>query len=198
MIILKQAFDSFISLLDQLSNRRLWQVIAGTVGIIIVLVALIILQVQRTQKFYSRQMAHVNDARQETSELLAHNELLAQQQIKVETMLAQDRNFKLKEFVDSAIQRLGLAAAATSQELGMQETIISRTGQYTEVQLTITLSNINTKQLVDCLAEFEGNERVYVKKIEITKAKQQPVISAVIVIATLTPAIQNTGVLSLE
>lgn len=196
--MMNQLFDPIISILENLPSTRLKQVMGVFIGTIFLAICLLVYQVQRSTKYYSRQMSYVNDTRHETAEILAQNERLAQQQARVETMLAQDKNFKLKEFVDTVIQKVGLKNATTAQELGSFETVTSRSAQYTEVQLTLTLNNINTKQLVDCLAEFEGNERVYLKKIEITKQKQQPAISVIIVVATLTPALQNVGVTSLE
>lgn len=196
--MIDQLLQPIINTIDTLQPRRLLQVIGGIILITLLIVVLLIVQLNSSVKYYSRQMSRINQAREDASLILGQAEQISRQQEKVEQMLEQDRNFKLKEFVDSVLQELHLTAFVSRQELTANEVSITEQGKYTEWQLVVSLVDINTKQLVECLAKFETNERVYLKKIEITKSPQKPAISTVITIATLTPASEVVGPLTLE
>ena len=63
-----------------------------------------------------------------------------------------------------------------------------RTQGYHEDQLDATIENISMQELVVLLNDLERKARIIIKKIDITKEKQQPTIDVSLIISTLSPA----------
>ena len=58
---------------------------------------------------------------------------------------------------------------------------------YKEITLTANISRADTQQLVGLLGELEQKERIYIKKLDITKKRNNNKFNFIIVIATLQP-----------
>lgn len=129
-----------------------------------------------------KRLASLNRQRAETRKLLEKNEYVLQQQARVDAILNRDKNFKIKEYFMSVVQKLGLTglmsrdADITSNPLG---------DDYTEIKLDMSLSGMNMQQLVDLLYTIEQNERIYTKDLKITKSLRTPTIDVSLAIATL-------------
>lgn len=133
----------------------------------------------------NKQMTSLNKARRETQRLLAQDKEIKKQQAKVEDMLVQQKNFKLKEFFQSIIDRLKLQPYVVSDRITRNELRNMRAADYQEILLEAQLHNMNIKQVADLLYEVEQNERVYTKSVEIKRSATNPVVDLTITIGTL-------------
>lgn len=128
-----------------------------------------------------KRLAALNRQRSEARSLLEKNEYVLQQQARVDDILARDKNFKIKEYFISVVQKLGFGNLV-SKDADISSNTLGN--DYTEIKLDVSLSGMNMQQLVDLLYNIEQNERIYTKDLKITKSLRSPTIDVSLVIAT--------------
>lgn len=109
-------------------------------------------------------VVQLNDTRKKVQKIITDFGLVTQQRTKVDILLAKDKNFHIQKFYQDVAQRLAIPIDA-KEKLSSQKL----DNGYIEESLTISLLKITTKQLCDLLKDIEGEERIYIKNIEISK-----------------------------
>lgn len=133
------------------------------------------------------QIESINEYRERAQKIIGEFADVKKQRTKVNLILTQDKRFKITNYFSTLIDDLGLRQHLQG-EPKLVEQDLDR--QYKEVRITPTLKHINMRQLAQLLQEIEESERVYVKKLDITKAQTRPPsIDIKINIATLQPRI---------
>jgi len=136
--------------------------------------------------FYISQEASVltkinelNKSRREIQKTLTDYQRVAQQKNFVTNLLSQDETFYLQQFVQSAIQTVGISNSTVGK---VSSQILNG---YVEESVSVQLSNISTEQICQLLQNIEQATRVYVKNITITRDVGAHVISVSMSAATL-------------
>lgn len=180
--ITNQVTDFFWNLDKKKFNQITIGLLTGTT---IILGGIIYLQFRRTSHF-KKEMNIINKNRERVKEILEKNELIKMQRARAEEILAQNKQFKLKQYIeDDLLKQLNLGANLKSDPVSINDLENLRAQGYEEVRMVLDLININMKQLIDLLDILEHNNRIVLKKLEITKSKQQPTIDVTLTMSTL-------------
>jgi hypothetical protein len=110
----------------------------------------------------------VNKDRQEVQHLLKKYKRVLEQKEAVNTMLEEEKNFKIQSFFDSVVQQHQLKGQQKQDAQVSEEVLYKR---YTEIKLTAQFKQINTQELSELLRSIEEKKRVYIKDLAITKTK---------------------------
>jgi len=132
-----------------------------------------------------KEMIKVNNERMQTKNILEQNELLKKQQKDVEELIAQNKQFKLKDYFEKTLEKLNIKNNMKAPTITTEPLELLRSQGYEEVRMEVELVKLNTKQLTELLSELEENKRIDIKKLEITKSKKEPTIDVQLTITTL-------------
>ncbi len=133
-----------------------------------------------------QKIQYVNNLRLDTKNILSRDEEVKHQKNIVDKVLNERKNsFKLKHYFEDAISRLGLQNNIQKYDAFVSNLEHLRAQGYSEVRVEASLTNLNTKQLVDLLADIEKNSIIYTKYLEINRSNKAPVIDVILTIATL-------------
>lgn len=169
--------------LDELEPRQLNQYLAACIGVIILLLALVVYAGYAQNIKLLEEIETLNRNRIRARELLVKQKQVVLRKNEVDTVLAQDRLFYIKDFFTQTVNEAGLSTNVSKEaEVSEPQDLKNK---YSEVKLDAGFSNLSTRQLCDLLLRLEKNKRIYLKEVEITKAQQNRTINATIVIATL-------------
>ena len=165
-----------------LNEKEKKQYISLTLAIVFIILSIGTYTYYSKSSMIKKQTSKVNSVRQEAKVLLEKNNIVKKQKATVDTILAKEKNFKIKRCFDDIVKNLDLAHLMT-KEPEIIETDLKE--GYTEIILTAHIARSNTKQLTELLSKIEQKNRIYIKKLDITKNKNNNSISFIIVIATL-------------
>lgn len=130
-----------------------------------------------------KEIANINRLRsQDVEDVLTRYELVKKQQTEVETILAKDPTFKIKEFLDTVMNKVNIVQYKAKEPQFSQQDLENG---YTENQLYASFANVTTQHVCELLYALEQNERVYIKQVELYKTDLNKTINANITIATL-------------
>lgn len=167
--------------LRRLDERELQRLIGIVLGSITLLLALLMYFYFSTTWNLQRRLQDINQKRKETQSILAKYDIVMQQQKKVDELLKADPTFRIKHFFTVTLQELDLTGRLKKEpEVSSQDLV---TG-YRALKLDAQLTNLSMKQLVGLLDKIERNERVYIKEVTITPAKQSQALEIILTIAT--------------
>jgi len=127
----------------------------------------------------------INQMREgEIRTLLRRAEKVKKQRQEVNTVLAKDPNFKIKEFYEKALKRLNLTKFGKQREAKSKNV----SDNYRESELKAELRGMNMKQLCELLDALEKTKRIYIKNVVIRRSeKTSRAIDVSLTIATLQP-----------
>lgn len=168
---------TFISELDQSEFRRFMMIY---VGVFLACAGGLIFFYFSQEVGTQEQIKRLNKARKQVQKVLTDYQKVAQQKASVAQILAEDKNFYLQQFTQSALQ----AVEIESSVVGKVSSKSLRNG-YTEESVSVQLSNINTQELCKLLQNIEQASRVYVKKVTINRDVGATAINVNMEIATL-------------
>lgn len=135
--------------------------------IVFLMIATLYYYYTRTSDLYLA-LRKVNKDRQEVQYLLKKYKTVLEQKEAVNTMLEEEKNFKIQSFFDSVVQQHQLKGQQ-KQDAQVSEEILYK--RYTEIKLTAQFKQINTQELCELLRSIEEKKRVYIKDLAITKTK---------------------------
>lgn len=160
-----------------LDKKSFNHILIGTLGGIVILLGFFLyLQFHEVRRL-KREMIKVNNERMQTKEILEKNEIFKKQQKQAEELIAQDEQFKLKDYFLKLIDKLNLKNNLKTDPVPTTNSLENLHSQgYEEVKMDIELIKLNMRQLTDLLAELEQNKRIDIKKLEILKTKREPTI----------------------
>ncbi|OGB97183.1 hypothetical protein A3F06_02220 [candidate division TM6 bacterium RIFCSPHIGHO2_12_FULL_36_22] len=185
--------NKYKKFLEEFDDKKQLQILFIIIGLVILSGGFLLYRYSSSVKSLKKQMVVLNQARKETQQLLSKNEVVQKQRDKVEAMLAKEKSFKLMEYFKTVLDQLKLNAHRASEKISINDTEGIRASGYEEVNLSAQLTNMNTKQVVNLLYEIEQNERVYIKKLEITHSKTNPVVDLNLTIGTLQKKAEAEG-----
>jgi hypothetical protein len=189
MKLADKLFD-FIKSLDEKEFKKYTYI---AITIIIVIAGFITYRHFTKVASLQNELKKLNISRQEAQVILSKELEIKKQNEIVDEILKKDRSFKIRQYFDSVVSKMGLEKSIkTDPETSTSELETLRTQGYMEVKIEAKFTEINTKQLAELLDEFEKNERIYTKSLEITKSNRTPTIDVDIVIATLQPKTEIT------
>lgn len=175
----QQAVDFF----KHSDKKQTKKVLAASVGAMaLIFFGFLYLQYRQTS-FFKREMENVNNARLQIKDLLTRYEALKQEQKRGEEILARDKNFKLKDYVNTVVEKVGLKSNFNKDQISSGNPDRAQTQNFEEIKMDAGFNDINTKQLIDLINALEQNERIDIKQIEIIKKNQG--IDVQLVISTL-------------
>ena len=125
----------------------------------------------------------VNRSRQDVQVILQKYKAVKKQSEEVNAMLAEEKNFKIKNFFDSIVQQHQLKNKQKKEAEVSEELLYKR---YTEIKLAAQFRQISTQQLCEFLNSIEQKARVYTKELIVTKTKGAS-LDVSLTIATLKP-----------
>ncbi|MGB8468114.1 MAG: hypothetical protein WCE21_03840 [Candidatus Babeliales bacterium] len=130
----------------------------------------------------SSKMVLINKQRVQTRELLERFEVVKKQKAEVNTLLEQDRDFKIGGYFSTIIDTLHMRANKTRDPATSS---IQLDNGYTEIQLYASFSQVNMQKIAELLDTIEQNPRIYVKELEIYKPGTEQSVNFNVMIATL-------------
>lgn len=127
------------------------------------------------------QITKTKRQQEEVRHLLGKFTQLQEEIQKINTVLDEEKNFKIQSFYDGVLQQYNLQNTQL-KDAEVHEEKLRNT--YTEIKLTSQLHQISTQQLCNILNTLEKKTRIYVKSLTITKTRNNS-LDVVLVIATL-------------
>lgn len=176
--------------LENLNKRQFYYFVAATLGIVILVAGFLIYRMLGEADLLYRQMANINQKRQEARVLLAQNQQINEYKTAAEQLLARDKNYKLLEGINELLARTQLENKVRNKNLLSADAHLFKGTGYMERQVELALSGINTQQMVQLLEAIENNQRLFVKKLTIVQPQQDGPLDVTLVIATLEQRIE--------
>lgn len=177
--------------LDTLESKDFKKYVAIGLSVLIVLVGLLIFQYYRSVSNLKATISSINRKRRDVQNVLERYERVKKQQAEVNTVLAKEKDFKISQYFEKLLEKLGISKNKTQEETLSKDVLDG----YTEWTLYANLANLNTKILSELLYAIEQEERIYTKDLEIEKSPTAATINVKITIATLEqkPELQKTS-----
>lgn len=177
-------FDTIQTKIASLDEKTWYQYLAITAGFLFLLIGLILYFYFSSTSKWEDRINEINESRIETKRLLDKAEKVHKERAEVIAILAEDPNFKIKEYIQDVLEKIGIFGNVTTGNV----TQIARADNYREDVATYQINSITMKQLTEFLNEIDENKRVFTKDLDITKSKKIPhTIDVDIRIATLMP-----------
>jgi hypothetical protein len=170
---------------DNLSQKEFYYIVAGfgtvVAGVFIFLSYNFYSSSQRFKKEFRQSL----ELKKKTRELLGKHESVLEQKQIAETMLAQNKNFKLLEFFQDLTKQINLFQNLSSKSITSGNGNLFKNTGYTEVQMDAVFQNMNTQKLITLLDSIESTPRLFIKKIGITQQQAGQPFEVAITIASL-------------
>ena len=125
---------------------------------------------------------------QEAKGILERLKNVEKQSEEVNSLLEEDKNFRLKSYFDDTVAQTGLARYQR-KDGDVSEDVLQKL--YTEIKITTQFQGISTKQLCELLKAIEQKARVYTKEISIVKKNNSLDVS--LTVATLKSHVSKKG-----
>ncbi len=178
------------SYLSSLERKRFNQYVGGLLGFIAIVMLLLMFQYYRKVSYLKTEAIALNEQREDTQKILRTAQQIQDIQKENETILAQDKNFRIAHFFEDLIGKLGLVQKKSSVDL----TVALGEGKFRENILTAKFTAVTMKEITELLQDIEQNKRVFVKELTLEASKKQKnSIDVTLVIATLEPKPQESG-----
>lgn len=175
--------------LASLDRKRLYQYLGSLIGAIFFVMILLIFNYYRKIGKFKAEIEQVNEIRQEIKTLLDQARNVKAEQKEIDTILANDPNFKIAGYFEDLIEKLHLSQKAEGK---IEPSIATREGKYQETVITAKFNGMNMEELVTLLQEIDKNKRVFSKELDITASKRTAnAIDVSLTIAALEPKSQT-------
>lgn len=174
--------------IDAWDQKEFRNYITIAFGIVLLLLAGILFLYYRNVSYIRSRTAAINKQRTAVRELVSRYDLVKKQQVGVDAILAKEKDFKISQYFEQLLQKLGLTANKTQDVETMSEEVLDG---YTEWTLYAHLTNMNTKKMSELLHAIELEERIYTKEVEIERSTTNPnALNVKLTIATLEPKVE--------
>ena len=185
-------FDALSNYLANLDQKNFNKYLLIYLGALLTLSVASVYYYYNTIKYWKKQTNEINATRDEIKVIVDRDELVQKQREEVNTLLSEMPDFKIGEYFNDLIGKLGLTQnVVTSPSITYAD---RGDKEYREVLLTTQFDMMNMKQLTELLNEIEQNKRIYTKELEIIKSKKTPnTIEVNLTIATLQRKPETTG-----
>lgn len=187
------ALDNLFLTIKNLNSKDFLKYGYIAISVILMFTGLIIYRHFSKINSLKKEIKKVNLARQETQVILSKDVEVKKQKDIVDEIIKKGKNFKLLQYFDTIVQNLGIQQNIKSKNITTSDLENLTAQGYSEIKLNAEISNLNMKKLVELLDEFEKNERIYIKSLEITKESEQA-IEVNLIIATIQPKEEITEI----
>jgi hypothetical protein len=150
-------------------------------GTIILLIGAMLAYYYTTVYSLKSQLVKTKRQQEEIRLLLGQFTQLQEESKKVNDVLEEEKNFKIKSFYESILQQQNLQNSQLKEAEIQEENLRSR---YIEIKLTSHLQQLSTEQLCTLLETLEKKARIYIKDLSIVKIRNNN-LDVVLVIGTL-------------
>jgi hypothetical protein len=181
-------FTSLKNYIDAWDQKEFRNYTTIAFGIVLLLLASILFLYYRNVSYIRSRTAAINKQRLAVRELVSRYDLVKKQQVGVDAILAKEKDFKISQYFEQLLQKLGLTANKTQDVETMSEEVLDG---YTEWTLYAHLTNMNTKKMSELLHAIELEERIYTKEVEVERSTTNPnALNVKLTIATLEPKVE--------
>jgi len=153
-----------------LEERELYRYVTLFIGTVILCVGIVVFYHYRTVSGLRKQIRSINRMREDdVQDILSKATYIQKQQHDIDELLAQDKYFSLKEYLNRILGNLNL----TKKEL--KRTPIEsaeRQDQYSESILKVNFHDMDMKQVSELIKEFEEEPRIFIKDLEIVRSEK--------------------------
>lgn len=175
--------------LDEIETASYYRMVAMVIGGIVLLFGLLFYFHTSKIAQLEKEIKTINREREKVRTILEQHNQVAKQQEEVESLLAQDKTFKIKEWFERELAKLGLQRKLIKSEAADPQDL--RNG-YNEIKLDASFTSFSMQELVQLMNSIEDNRRIYIKDLDITsKNMQGNAIDVTLVIATLHKQLQT-------
>ena len=176
--------EKMYAYISGLEEKRFYQYTIGVLCFIALLMFAVIFQYYRNINFLKSEISRVNESREEVRTILDKGQLVKKEQKEIDATIAKDENFKIIQYFEDLLGKLGLSNKKASLEVASP----SSKGKYQERILTAKFTGMTMKDLTELLRDLELNPRVFTKELEITASQKPPnSIDVTLTVATLGP-----------
>jgi len=166
-----ELFNKIREYIAGLEEKQLYRYIALLLGIVILLMGSLMFYHYRSIASLRSRIKNINRMRQDdVQEILSKADYIQKQKQEIDTLLAEDKNFKIAGYFKEVIDKLGLA----DKKVIETPSSVERPDEYRESILDISFDDMDMKQVTELLKELEENRRIFVKKLEIARSKKTP------------------------
>ncbi len=151
-----------------LDEKQLYRYIVVFFGILLFLAGALVFYRYRKVSSLQEQIRGVNKIRREVQGILSKADYVQKQLQEIDTLLAEDKNFKISEYFENTIKKLKLTDKFKSMAPPRREP----QDEYIKSILEVNFDGMDMKQLAELLKEFEENRRIFVEKLEILRSKK--------------------------
>ncbi len=164
-----------------LEKKIFYQGIIIFFGILIALIIGMLVYYYTTIYSLKNQLTKTKRQQEEVRLLLGQFTQLQEESKKVNDVLEEEKNFKIKNFYESILQQQNLHSSQLKEAEIQEENLRNR---YIEIKLTSQLQQLSTEQLCNLLDILDKKARIYIKDLSITKTRNNN-LDVVLVIGTL-------------
>lgn len=177
-------------IIRDLTNQQFYQLLLGGLAVLITFSILFSWFYYRTINRIYTDIELINEQRSDIKKILGRAQRVSYQKKEVDKLLAQDKNFKIKGYLQTILTQLNLWDKKTDMS-GIQF-VDDKDGYITDT-IKLELATISMKDLTELLQVLEKNPRLYLKNVEIKKSKKTngTTLDAIIGIATLQPIVKQ-------
>jgi len=163
--LLERVRDYITGLEERLFNRY----VVILFGILIIILGLFLFYYYRSVFSLHEQIKQVNRIRGYDVQVILSKADYVQKQLQdMDTLLAEDRGFKISEYFENVLKKLNLTDKFTRMEPPRREA----QDRYIKSILEVSFDDMDMQQLTELLREFEENRRIFVEKLEIMRSKK--------------------------
>jgi hypothetical protein len=160
--------DTIQSFIESLEERDFYKYLALSITVILGILFLVFFMYYRATNSIIDRITTINDLRENVQQILTASKKVKKQREEIDTILAQDENFKIGAYFDKTLTALRLSDKSQPPDYSH----IDHTGAYRENILRAKLTDMTMKDLAELLNDIEKNQRVYTKELEITKSRK--------------------------
>ncbi|NRB22067.1 hypothetical protein HRU45_05020 [Candidatus Dependentiae bacterium] len=172
--------NKIVGFVDNLDNKMFYRYAGAFFAVILAATLFILYLYQSSVATSQKQMKKVNRLHIEIREILDKNEQVKKRRKEVDAILKQDPYFKIKNFFNETLKKLGLS----SDTLTASESVNPSNKDYLDIVASAKLTDLSMQELAELLQAIEQNKRVHIRSLEISQ-KKPGTIDVNLTIATL-------------
>lgn len=180
------SLESLKDYIQSLNQKEIIRVISAYSILYMILIGILLYRHHSMITDMHNKIHLLNKARKDIQSIVTEYEHIKSKQNDVDQLLAKDKNFYLQKYYQETIASVNITNQTVSN-------LISQTwpNGYTEESLQINVLQITMQKLCEFLQALQGNSRVFVKNLDITKANVPKKINVTLSIATLKPVAEK-------
>ena len=174
--------DTIISFIQRLDKQQFYRYLGGAVAGILIVIGSLGFVFYRYSANLTKQIKIATEQQDEIVDILSASAMVKQQQEAVDTVLDQDKQFKIAGYFNQLLRKHKLSENKTVETTSQ----IELDDKYRQSILNVQFTTITMKALCELLNEIEQKERIATKSLEVRRSqKESGTIDVNLTIATL-------------